>query len=520
MYTDIFLLVSTVSFFIWTLRSLYKDIVFFQKLPHSFLYPKQNKFTFIASSLFSFTGVLSWLVLIVSFFMTITDLSALFVQALIAALFLGKALLVLSEIRDKKLFNTHIYPRSVILLVVSFFCIVLLSFFPLTIHSIWILLLERATFFIALTLLFIFGFPTELLDDVSMKKALIKMRGLKSSTKILILGGDGNEMAWMLKEVIKSSKSVYSLPANILTRGELSREILKIKQSRDVFILSINAENTYLFKFALRIFQPDICIISSSSLSQGAKVLNIRSFSEEVDRKTKIILPVEYESPARHFMRKNILIYYSTQKNVTTQNNVFIEDIIYKRSGIHFSLVFNSQTVRLESNSIDTDVINMLVPVAVAAKILYVQMRHLQLFASKALYPASMFRLEKTKTKQTIINGLNVSSVEKIIRETEYLEVFGKLIVIIGRISPTITKKDLLLLGASLNKVSGSVILLHHEYLRPLRAGMKDTKGNSKIVCLSVTEAQKMLKSSDNNERILFLGESSEPLYHSIAHKE
>lgn len=520
MQTDVLLLVSSISFFVWTVPSLYKNIVFFQKLPHSFLYPKQNKISFIASSIFSFSGVLSWIVLAISFLMTITDLSTLFVEVIITVLLLSKALIALSEIRNNNLFKTHIYPRSYALLIISFLCILLLSFFPLTIHIIWILLLERATFFIALILLFVFGFPTELLDDVSAKKASTKIKGIRASTKILILGGDGTEMAWMLKEVIKSSKSVYSLPSDILTRGRLSREILRIKKSRDVLILPINAQNTYLSNVALRIFQPDICIISSSILSQGAKVLNIRSFSEEVDKKTKIILPAEYENPARLFLRKNPLIYYSTEKSGVAQSGVSVEDIVYKRTGIHFSLVFNSQTLRIESSSVDVDIISHLVPVAIVAKILHVQMRNIQLFATKASYPNSMFLLEKSGIRQTVINGLKIASLEKIIREVEYLEVFGKFIVVIGKLSPAITKKELLQLGTALNRVSGSVILLHHDYLRPLRAGMKDAKGNSKIACLSIVDAEKMVKSSGKNEKILFLGEGSEPVYHSVSHSK
>jgi len=519
MYEDIFLLVTAIGFFTWTIRSLYKHVVFFQKLPHSFLYPKQNKTRFVFFSLFSYSSILSWVLLGLSFYLTVTDLSTLYIQAMIAGLFALKFFFVVKEIQNKKLFNVFIYSRSLILLIVSFLCITLLFFYPLTMHAIWILLLERVTFFIALILLLLFGFPTELLDDVAVKKAARRIKSFKATSKILILGGDNDEIAWMISEIIESDR-VAILPSTILTRGDFASHILELRNPPDIIILSINSQNTHLSKIVLEILQPTICVIAPSYISQDNNVLNVRSLSEKLDKATKIILPFVYERPARLFLRKHTLIYYASEKNITLHSGAYVDDVEYRKSGIHFSLIWSTQTLRIESNFIDKDFIDFIVPASLVAKVLHVPMRRVELFAAKASAPSSMFSLMRSKKRVLCINGSNITSVDKIIREVDYLKVFGSsTIIILGRLSLYTTKKDMLLLGNALNEISGSVILLQHEYLRPLRAGMKDHKGNSKVVCLNFAQAQKLVGNAGANEKIVLLGEGTGSLLHTILDK-
>ncbi len=516
MYEDIFLLVIAIGFFTWTIRSLYKHVVFFQKLPHSFLYPKQNKARFIFFSLFSYSGILSWALLGACLYMTVTDLSTLYIQTIIAVLFIVKFVMVVKEIQEKKLFNVYIYSRSLVLLIVSFLCVTMLFFYPLTISAIWILLLERVTFFIALILLFIFGFPTELLDDVAIKKAARRIKSFKLTSKVLILGGEKDEISWMISEILESDR-IAILPSTILTRGDLAAHILELRNPPDVILLSINSQNTHLSKIAIEVLQPTICVIAPSYISQESNVLNVRSFSESLNKQTKIILPVEYERPARLFLRKHSLFYYASEKNVSLHNGAYVDDVVYKKSGIHFSINLSTQTLAIETNSIDKDFIDYIVPASLVAKVLHIPMKRVEAFAAKVAVPSSMFSLMRSKKKVICIDGSGISSVDKIVREVEYLRVLGNsMIIIIGKLSPFTSKKDMLLLGNSLNEIAGSVILLNHEYLRPLRAGMKDLRGNSKVVCLTMPQVQKLVSNVGANEKIVLLGHQTDLLIRII----
>jgi UDP-N-acetylmuramyl pentapeptide synthase len=216
-------------------------------------------------------------------------------------------------------------------------------------------------------------------------------------------------------------------------------------------------------------------------------------------------------------LRKHTLLYYASEKHITHQGGAYIDDVEYRKSGIHFSLIWSTQTLRIESNFIDKDFMDFIVPASLVAKVLHVPMGRVEVFAANASPPSSMFSLKRSKKRVYCINGSNITSVDKIIRKVDYLRVFGSsTIVILGRLSAFTSKKDMLLLGNALNEISGSVILLQHEYLRPLRAGMKDQKGNSKIVCLNLAQAQKLVGNAGANEKILLLGLGTDSLLHTI----
>ncbi|GIW61593.1 MAG: hypothetical protein KatS3mg089_0445 [Patescibacteria group bacterium] len=532
MKTDVLYGIATVGFFLWTIRSLFYWSQLWQKVryqPTIFLKsPKAREriWDYLASR----SAVLTWIGILVAFYVTIEDYHEIYYQLFILVLFILKAGLVVSEILKNQFHKPIINFRSLSIIILSLLTITFFYSFPLTEKFIWLLILDRLVVFIISIFVFLFTFPSELIEDYKFREADKKLRQLKNLKTIGVLGGANTEhyidiIGQILEEKIPISKvSDFDQQSRTLAEAILD----EISQRTQVILVALDSADKYHFQQHLKLLRPNIIIIPYS-LSLTSDQINF--IFKLLGKKEKIILDYRlkhYISP-KHLQRRQVVFFSSSvQQDIAARRIEILRatDVLTRKNRTDFLAILPTGNQRVSSPLITAFFVDPTLIAIYIADYLGLTKKEIANRVRKLASARQTLVLQKFRGGITIVNNTGNTSYEIVNHALSYLEKYNKKkIIIFGQSEAFTNEEEYKSFGKKIAHICTHAFFYQVARESLLRSIVRKERGKCKVYSAGdrkklVDMLQKTVVQGDivlfegNTNEILtsFLGIASEPL--------
>lgn len=488
MRVDVLYGIATVGFFLWTIRSLFYWSQLWQKVryqPTIFLKSPQAREK-IWDYLASRSAVLTWIAILVAFYITIEDYHEIYYQFFILALFTLKAGLVVSEILRNQFHKPIITFRSLSIIILSLFTITFLYSFPLTEKFIWLLILDRLVVFIISIFVFLFTFPSELIDDYKFREADKRLRQFKNLTTIALLGGANTEYYIdILKQILDEKNSVSKASDFDPHSRTLADSIIDdISQRTRILLVSLNSADKYHFQQHLKLLRPNILIIPYS-LSLTSDQINF--IFKHISKNEKIILDYRlkhYILPKQLQKRKVMFFSSSVHQEISPRRIELLRaaEVMTRKNGTEFLAILPTGNQRVLSPLITTFFVDPLLIAVYIADYLGFTKKEIATRVRRLTSTKQTLVLQKFRGGITIVNNTGNISYEVVNHALLYLEKYNKKkIIVLGQSEVFTNEREYNSFGKKIAHICTHAFFYHVARESLLRSIVRTERGKCKV---------------------------------------
>lgn len=518
MKTDVLYGIATVGFFLWTIRSLFYWSQLWQKVryqPTIFLKsPKAREriWDYLASR----SAVLTWIGILVAFYVTVEDYREVYYQIFILALFLLKAGFVINEILTNQFHKPIITVRSLSIIIFSLFTITILYSFPLTEKFLWLLVLDRLVVFIISIFVFLFAFPSELIDDYKFREADKKLRQLKDLTTVAVLGGANTEYYIdILRQVLEEKISVSRVSDFDPQSRTLVESILDdLSQGTRVLLVALDSADKYHFQQHITLVKPQILIIPYS-LSLTSDQINF--IFDLIGKKEKIILDyrLKHYIPSKKLQKKKVIFFSSSiHQEISSRTGVLrAAEVLPRKNGTEFLAVLPTGNLRVFSPLITTFFVDPVLITICIADYLGFTKKEIASRIRRLISPKQTLVLQKMRNGITVVNNTGNTSFEVVNYALSYLERYKrKKIIVLGQSEVFTDEREYRSFGKKIAHICTHAFLYNSPHEALLKNIVRNERGKCKVY--SSNERKKIVellrKTATQGDIVLFEGNTYE----------
>ena len=198
---------TSVAFFIWALRSIFYWINQWQRLSSGTLQVR-SPFKYVLKTLFSPYSVISWVGVISAFYVTIVDLPLIYYESFIFFIFIFKAIFTLIDLGSNRIILPRFTWQNSIISILAVIITAIVIVLPLTERYLWLLLVDRMLFLFVALPVFLILFPSEILDDIQLRRSGQVIKKFKKIKPVFVLGDTASETAYFMHQVVRKKKNV------------------------------------------------------------------------------------------------------------------------------------------------------------------------------------------------------------------------------------------------------------------------------------------------------------------------
>lgn len=525
-YEDLFVF-TVVGFYIWSLRSIFYWVKLWQNVkyqPRVFIRSSQAR-SRINQYLFSFSSLLSWIGIIVALYLTIDDQPAIYYQLIIFSIFLLKAGIVIRDVITSRMLYPSFSVRSLLIMVFSTLSLSVLFMFPLTENYIWLLILDRLLFFIVNGFVFFLSFPSEIADDLQVKRAIKKLHKQKNLTFILLTGSqEAGNVSYFLTQVLKKHQHVLTIHDEYLTQSQVAARILHdLTPQIDVVIVS--TEKAQDISWVHFFFTPHMTVIFDPvdvHIDKKAYLIQVLSL---VTKKQKIFLDVSLQKYLHGKRSKQQISLFSndSERMVPGESVIRLSEVKQKKLSFALRAVLHSTVIDLRTPLIGTNLqLSLLLTAAIVHAFGFTQKQIKEDFMVLLPLPQNLVYHHSVQGVIFVDNTGN-TSVKGIQSLLFYSKLFTKSrMYIIGKESILTKEKIMKELCSDIAKSTTHVLLLPSAVRPRLKKMIKQTNSDCTVREMSTTQVISYIKEhAKRGDVVMFEGEDcdeiSRQLYRSYA---
>ncbi|CAN5125817.1 hypothetical protein BH09PAT1_BH09PAT1_2680 [soil metagenome] len=242
---DVFFIFSSVAFFMWSIRSIFYFVNKWQSIVGEGLTTKSS-FLYVFSSFFTPLSFITWLGVIFSIYVSVSDFPLEYDQYFILILFIVKAIVVLKEISNRKFRLPQFNSQVIIIITLSVLLTCVAFAFPFSERYLWLLILDRLLFIFVIIPIFLVMFPAEIIDDFKVRKAIREIRRYKKLQTVLFIGKDSDQIAYYTEQLLQNNKEIVVVRDPYMRMSVIGKTILTDVNDRTEYLFIICQTTTRL----------------------------------------------------------------------------------------------------------------------------------------------------------------------------------------------------------------------------------------------------------------------------------
>ena len=472
--------------------------------------------------LFSPLSLLKIFAIIFYIFSVFTSSYSLQALDLIYLIYTLQFLLIVKNIFLRKIKRPVITLKSLVIVGLSFITLLVIIFNPLTGLWFWLLIVDKLLLLIISFYVFLFFFPTEIIEGIIIYKASKK---IKKRSDILVIAVSGSYGKTSTKEYVAQILSakfnvVKTLGSNNTPMG-IARTILNnIKNDTHIFVVEMGAYKIGEIAQLCSIVKPQISIttgISDQHLSLYGNMENvIKSETELLENLPKNSLSIFNGNSL--FMERLIkkckgkkIIYYSNNNLNSEFENIYADNIKVSQNKTTFDFFMNNNKYSFETEILGKHVIENLLPALYLGFIKGLSYKEIS--AAVKLLKSPNHTLNRIIINKNIIgidDTFNTSP-QSVMSASEYISIYKTKKIII--LSPLVelgknAKLRHIEIGEILGKNFNEIILTNKNYFKEIVLGIKKSNKKPDIQVLDYNKIYEKIK--DNKGKVVVLFEGKE----------
>jgi hypothetical protein len=503
---------TSVAFFIWALRSIFYWINQWQRLSSGTLQVR-SPFKYVVKTFFSPFSVISWLGIIFAFYVTIVDLPLIYYESFIFFIFIFKAIFTLIDLGSGQIgLPKFTWQNSIIssLAVILTGAVIVL---PLTERYLWLLLVDRMLFIFVALPVFLILFPSEILDDIQLRRAGQLVRKFKRIKPVFILGENSSETAYFMQQIIRKKKNVVVIESPFMRPGFVAKSILKntTPQTDYIFVVIPTLHLASLSTIA-RVIPPSFVIFLEKDPKLFQRTLKM---IDPFISKNAFIVVDELLQHKQKVKRKNIYSF-TTLLDGNEEVNAFVYSLNQKKDELQLFININKKDIHITTPVIGKHHVLYLLPGFLFA--LLSGMTEEELLAAQSYISPLSGRLvgHTLHSGIAIIDATRIKHVDEVKGALEYLKIFHKKRIVVFGIGDEISTEEIKSLKSEFS-LPTRVIVLKQRYQQLIRRLVHVGTGKSDVKFDNLSGVRLLISEElAKGDVVVLLGQDSEELVESI----
>ena len=317
MQMDVFFIFAAVAFFIWSIRSIFFFVNEWQRILSNGIF-KRASLSYIISFFLSPLSLITWLGVVFSVYVSVSDFPLEYDQYFIIGLLLIKAVIAFREISKGKLRLPQFNPQIVIIICLSLLLTALAFAFPLSERYLWLLILDRLLFVFVCIPIFLVLFPGEILDDLQVRKSVHEIKKFKKLKPVLILGSDAKETAYFIDQLLRKDKDIVIVSDPFLRMSTIGRAIINDVNDKTEYIFIVYSNSSpALLQSILRQFT-FYSIVLTGEKSKRDQIRISEILSPYLTHSLRLVMSSSYSQDKEKFKKKKKYIFTYDTKNLNS----------------------------------------------------------------------------------------------------------------------------------------------------------------------------------------------------------
>lgn len=515
----------SVLFFIWIAR----NILFWVSLWQNKVYRLARVSAHIRETvqgrelLLSYFSLAKWGLFLSYIFVIVNDKVTSFYQILVGLLYIAEALVVFTEIKQHRLTLPSITPKTITICILTFIAVVILFLTPITDGYLWMLFLDRMVVVFIALFVFFFAFPTEILHDITVQKAIAKIKQNKQLLIIAVSGSYGKSSTKeFIAQLLSPKYTVVATPHSMNAPIDVAHTILsEVRDTTEVLIIEMGAEKKGDNEEICQIVTPSISVTTSVSdqhLSIFGTIENVYETEMELIHalpKDGIALFNGNSDGAYKLYKKTKkkkILYKCTANASAVKANFSATTILVKENKIVFTLHFKAKTIRMKTPLLGAHMVENVLPAIYIAHFLGLSMTKIKRDVAHLTPPAkTMVKIEHRGI--TLIDDTFNASPESVFAAANYMSIYKKKKIIV--LMPLLelgsnAKKRHIELGECLAKICDYLFLTNNNFYTEIMSGVNRKESNCKLFVAQPLEIVKQLQTIEKKgDVILFEGKEA-----------
>ncbi len=489
---NVFLILVTVSFFIWVVRNICFWVALWQRKEYRldmmrvhFRETVQGRRIF-----YSFGNLAKWVLLflygVVIFAENLTSLY----EILVGCFFLIQAGVVIKELTTRYFKRPVFTGKALLLLGLSFLGIICLFILPLTNFFVWILFIDRLIPLVVALFVFFLAFPTEIHRDLLIKQATEKMKEYKNVLVIAVSGSYGKTSTKeYISQMLARKFSVVKTPASNNTPIAIAHTVLKkIKEDTEVFVAELGAVKRGEVAQLADIVKPRISVttaVSDQHISLYGNLENVVISEYELLQ----ALPKDglalFNGNSNNIdmliekTKRKKIVYECFDKKPKRKVMIGATDVKPTVSGVSFTVILDGKEMHCTASLFGSHVVENILPAVYLAKHLGMTDAEIkQAIATLVPPPQTMTKIVLHNNIVGIDDTFNASP-ESVFSAMDYLSLYKTKKIFV--MSPLIelgkgAKERHVQIGLKAAKTCDYLFLLNKNFAKEVREGAQDSR--------------------------------------------
>ncbi len=503
---------TSVAFFIWALRSIFYWINQWQRLSSGTLQVR-SPFKYVLKTLFSPYSVISWVGVISAFYVTIVDLPLIYYESFIFFIFIFKAIFTLIDLGSNRIILPRFTWQNSIISILAVIITAIVIVLPLTERYLWLLLVDRMLFLFVALPVFLILFPSEILDDIQLRRSGQVIKKFKKIKPVFVLGDTASETAYFMHQVVRKKKNVLIIENPFMRPGFVARSILKNTTSQTDFIFIVIPKlHLASLSTIARFISPSHIIFSGKDSKQFQKTIKV--LEQYLLKNTSIVLDHSFLDKV-NFKKRNIISFDRSSRE-DSPANATIYSYSQKRDELFLSIKLGERKFKLSTPVIGSHHIEYLLPSFLFATM--VGMTDEDLVKAQNTISPMPGRLvgHILHSGIVIIDATRVKQKNEVSGALNYLRIYHKKRIVVFGIEDEITSdeiKDLKMEFAS----STTIIVLKQKYQQLLRRLIRIGTGKIEVRFDNKDEVLRLISDDlSKGDVLLLLGRDASELVELI----
>lgn len=503
---------TSVAFFIWALRSIFYWINQWQRLSSGTLQVR-SPFKFVIRTLFSPFSVISWVGVIFALYITVADLPLIYYESFIFFIFIFKAVFTLIHLGSNRIRLPKFTWQNSIISSLAVFLTAIVIALPLTERYLWLLLVDRMLFLFVAIPVFLILFPSEILDDVQLRRSGQLVKKYKKIKPVLILGDNAVETAYFMQQIVRKKKNIVVIENPFMRPGFIAKSILKNVTSQTDFIFIVIPKLHYASLSTIaRVIPPAFIVFLGSDTKLYQKTMKV--LDPFVSKNTSFILDQSLEGMSKNKKRNSS--YFDTRRGRQNHADASIASLIQKRDELLISVILDTKEILLKTPVIGEHHSIYLLPSFLFAYQVGMTVEEL-VSAQNTINPMSGRLVGHIlHSGIAVIDATRVKHLQEVSSSLDYLKIYHKKRIVVFGMDDELSSDEIKSLKAELS-LPTMIIVLKQKYQQLIRRLVRIGTGRSEVRFDNQDGVLQLISEElVKGDVILLLGEDAGDLVESI----
>lgn len=520
-------IVASCLFFLWVIRNIFFWVALWQvkeyRLDRLLVHLKETgqgrNLLFSPLSIIKTVGIFAYL-------LTINNPGILAIyHFFVTVIFFLLAVSVVHEILLQNIRRPVLTVKAMLILSVAGVMITVLYVVPLVNRFLWLLIIDRAAVLIVSSIVFAFSFPTELIHDFVINRAV---RMIRNHKKLLVIGVTGSYGKSSTKDyiaqILEKKFVVLKTKGTTNTPIGIARTVLQgLRANTEVFVVEMGAYKRGEIAQMCQIVNPKIGVITGINdqhLSLFGSLENTIKAKYELAEalpKNGFILfnggNIHTRALYSDADREKMIYKIAKKDDVPDSTAVVVQNVSVRRESVSFSVCIGKKDFAFTSPLLGSHNIENVLPGIIIAKRLGMKNREIQhAVAALTPLPQTMTRYI-TKEGLVIIDDTFNANPQAVQAVLQYMKIYkGKRILVL---KPMIelgqhARQDHYNLARDISVVCDYLFLTNKNYYSDIERGVKKANDKCKVVIVDSNAKRRISKLVGRGDIVVFEGKGRE----------